>query len=353
VSARQGLQVGVAGATGLVGREFLELLERRAFPIERLRLFASARSAGQRMGFRGAEIAVEELERADPAGLDLVLFSAGKTVAREQAPRFAAAGALVVDNSSAFREDPAVPLVVPEVNAAELASLGEGGAIVANPNCTTIVLVMGLAPLHRAFGVEEVVVSTYQAVSGAGKAARDELLDQARAFARGGPETFTHYDRPIFLNLIPKIGEWTGAGDCFEERKVVRETRRILGAAGLPVYATTVRVPVERCHSLSVFARLRWPVTEAEARETLASAPGVALLDLPTPRELARREATFVGRLRVGPEDARVVRFWVVSDQLWKGAALNAIQIAEARLAAGHWGGPALAAAAGREGEPS
>jgi aspartate-semialdehyde dehydrogenase len=333
------LRVGVAGATGLVGDEFLDLLERRAFPIDRLRLFARARSAGRRIAFRGAEIEVEELERADPSGLDLVLFSAGKHVARAQAPRFAAAGAIVVDNSSAFREELAVPLVVPEVNAAALASLGSGGAIVANPNCTTIVLVMGLAPLQRAFGIEEVVVSTYQAVSGAGRKARDELLDQARAFSRGEPETFAHYDRPIFLNLIPKIGEWTGDGDCFEEHKVVCETRRILGAETLPIYATTVRVPVERCHSLSVFARLRWPVTEAEVREVLQSAPGVLLHDLPTPRELARREETSVGRLRIGPDDPRVVRFWAVSDQLWKGAALNAIQIAETLIATGRLGG--------------
>ena len=333
------LHVGVAGATGLVGDEFLDLLERRAFPIQSLRLFASARSAGKRITFRGTEIAVEELERADPSGLDLMLFSAGKGIAREQAPRFAAAGAVVVDNSSAFREDPMIPLVVPEVNAAALESFGPGGGIIANPNCTTIVLVMGLAPLHRVFGIEEVVASTYQAVSGAGRKARDELLDQARAFTRGEPEVFTHYDRPIFLNLIPKIGEWTGDGDCFEERKVVRETQRILGADALTVYATTVRVPVERCHSISVLARLRWPVTEAEVREVLESAPGVTLQDLPTPRELARREETFIGRLRIGPDDRRVVRFWAVSDQLWKGAALNAIQIAETLIATGRLGG--------------
>lgn len=343
MKANRPLRVGVAGATGLVGDEFLDLLERRAFPIESLRLFASARSAGKQVAFRGTAIAVEELAAADPAGLDLMLFSAGKGVAREQAPRFAAAGAVVVDNSSAFREDPEIPLVVPEVNAAALSELPPGGAIIANPNCTTIVLVMGLAPLHRAFGITEVVASTYQAVSGAGRRARDELLDQARAFTRGEPESFTHYDRPIFLNLIPKIGDWTGDGDCFEEKKVVRETQRILGAPGLPVYATTVRVPVERCHSISVLARLRWPATEAEVREVLAAAPGVALQDLPTPRELARREETFIGRLRIGPEDQRVVRFWAVSDQLWKGAALNAIQIAETLIARGRLGGATAA----------
>ena len=271
----------------------------------------------------------------------MLLCSAGKRVAAEQAPRFAAAGAIVIDNSSAFREDPAVPLIVPEVNGAQLrawlagarggAPLARGG-IIANPNCTTIVLLLPLDALRRAFGLEEVVVSTYQAVSGAGREARDELLGQARAFSLGEPETWRHYDRPIFLNVIPKIGDWVGA-DCFEEVKVVRETRRILGAPDLRLYATTVRVPVERCHSASVFARLGRPATEAEVREALAGAPGVALEELPTPRELARREEVFVGRIRVGPDDGRVVRLWIVSDQLWKGAALNAIQIAE-RIAA-------------------
>jgi aspartate-semialdehyde dehydrogenase len=334
MSQDHGLQVGVAGATGLVGREFLDLLARREFPIARLRLFASARSAGTRVAWGGTEITVEELERADPAGLDLVLFSAGKQVARAQAPRFAAAGAIVIDNSSAFREEPSVPLVVPEVNAHALDALGTG-RIIANPNCSAIVLLMPLAPLHRALGVEEVVVSTYQAVSGAGRAALEELLGQARAFTRGEPEAWGHYDRPIFLNLIPKIGEWTGEGDCYEERKIVNETRRILGAPALPIYVTTVRVPVERCHSLSVMARMRWPVTEAEVMKVLGTAPGVRLHDLPTPRELIRREETFVGRVRVGPDDPRVVRFWAVSDQLWKGAALNAIQIAESLIASG------------------
>jgi aspartate-semialdehyde dehydrogenase len=335
------LHVGLAGATGLVGREFLELLERREWPLASLRLFASARSAGKRIAFGGREIEVEDLATADPSGLDILFCSAGKRVAAEQAPRYAAAGAIVIDNSSAFREDPDVPLIVPEVNGDALdawaRARSDRGGIIANPNCTTIVLVLPLAPLHRAFGIEEVVVSTYQAVSGAGKAALDELLDQARAFSRNEPETWRHYDRPIFLNVIPKIGDWSGAGDCFEEQKVVRETQRILGAARLPVYATTVRVPVERCHSESVFVRLRWPVTDAEVRAALERAPGIALHDFPTPRELARREEVFVGRIRVGPDDRRVVRLWVVGDQLWKGAALNAIQIAERLIEAGHF----------------
>ncbi|MFH1145126.1 MAG: aspartate-semialdehyde dehydrogenase [Candidatus Eisenbacteria bacterium] len=323
-----GPSVGVAGATGLVGREFLALLERRAFPVGRLRLFASHRSAGQKIVWRGEEFVVEELQRADPAGCDLVFFSAGKQVAREAAPRFAAAGAIVIDNSSAFREDPAVPLVVPEVNGQTLNEVAPG-AIIANPNCSTIIMLLPVAPLHRAFGVEEIVVSTYQSVSGAGLEAREELYEQARAFARGEPEVWRHYDRPIFLNLIPKIGEMMPGGDCYEEYKIARETRRILGTPALPVYATTVRVPVERCHSESVLVRLRWPVAAEEVLEALRQAPGVQLAELPSPRESARREETFVGRVRVGPEDRRIVRFWVVGDQLWKGAALNGIQIAE------------------------
>ena len=333
-----GLNVGVAGATGLVGREFLDVLERRSFPIRRLRLFASERSAGRTVAWRGQEIVVEELQRADPAGLDVVLFSAGKQVAREQAPRFAEGGAVVIDNSSAFREDPSVPLVVPEVNAHALDGV-QGGRVIANPNCSTIILLLPVAALHRAFGVEEIVVSTYQSVSGAGKEAVDELYGQARAFAHGEPETWHHYDRPIFLNLIPKIGDLMPGGDCYEEHKIVRETRRILGEEKLAVYATTIRVPVERCHSESVLVRLRWPVTEAEVREALAGAPGLRLEDLPSPRECIRREETFVGRVRVGPDDRRIVRFWVVGDQLWKGAALNAIQIAEEVAARGVWAG--------------
>lgn len=321
------LQIGIAGATGVVGREFLELLKQRSFPAGGFRFFASQRSAGERIAFGGQDIIVEDLATADPAGLDLVFFSAGKAAAREHAARFTEAGAIVVDNSSAFREDPAIPLVVPEVNGQELA--GSSSRIIANPNCATIILLLPLAGLHRARGIQEVVVSTYQAVSGAGKAALDDLLGQARAFASGEPETWHHYDRPIFLNLIPKIGDWAEEGDCLEERKIVQETWRILGDDSFPVYATTVRVPVERCHCESVFVRLKHGVTRDEVVRIMADAPGIAIDDLPTPRELTRREEVFVGRIRVDRRDSRVVRFWVVSDQLWKGAALNAIQIAE------------------------
>ncbi len=329
------LEVGIAGATGVVGRELLDLLERRRFPLGRLRLFASHRSLGRVVRFGDRDLVVEDLAQADPSGLDLMLFSCGKAVAREQAPRFAEAGAIVIDNSSAFRGDPEIPLVVPEVNGPVLEHWS--GRIIANPNCSTIILLLPLAALHRTFGLAEVVVSTYQAVSGAGQAAVDDLLGQARAFARGESETWTHYDRPIFLNLIPTIGGMTEGGDCHEEQKMVRESHRILDDASFPLYATTIRVPVERCHSESVFVRLRRPVTREEVCAGLRDAPGVLLDELPTPRELARREEVFVGRIRVGPEDPSIVRFWVVSDQLWKGAALNVIQVAEQLIRQGRF----------------
>jgi aspartate-semialdehyde dehydrogenase len=316
-----------------VGREFLDLLERRDFPVGELRLMASGRSAGTRMTLNGSERTVEDLASADPAGLDLAFFSAGGEMARAHAPRFAAAGAIVVDNSAAFREDPAVPLVVPEVNAAELSA--SESRIIANPNCSTIILLLPLAQLHRAFGLSEVVVATYQSVSGAGKAAVADLFGQVRAFASGEPETWHHYDRPIFLNLIPQIGDWTAEGDCLEERKMIRETWRILGDDSFPVYATCVRVPVERCHSEAILVRVKRDVTAAEIADLLRGAPGIALNELPTPRELIRRSEVFVGRIRVDEGDRRTVRLWVVSDQLWKGAALNAIQIAERLIAAG------------------
>jgi len=321
------LDVGIVGATGAVGVEFLDLLERRGFPVGRLRLFGSARSAGRRIGWRGRELEVEDLDRARVEGMDLALFSAGKAVSKAHAGRFADAAPLVVDNSSAFRGDPDVPLIVPEVNADALA--GSRARVIANPNCSTIILLVPLAPIHRAIGVDQCVVSTYQAVSGAGKVAQDELLGQARAFAAGEPERCQVWDRPIFLNVIPKIGGYLPDGDTEEEAKFTHESRKILGDWGFRAYATTVRVPVERCHSESVFLRLPRPTSADEIRRIWDAAPGVVWDDLATPREWARREEVAVSRLRVDADDPHIVRFWCVSDQLWKGAALNAIQIAE------------------------
>ncbi len=337
MTAHRPLRMGIAGATGMVGRELLELLEARDFPIQQIRLFASRNSAGGHVFFRDRELVVEDLAEARAGELDLVFFSAGGAVAREHAPRFAEAGAFVIDNSSAFRDDEAVPLIVPEVNGALLER--SPSRLIANPNCSTIILLLPLAPLHRELGLEEVVVSTYQAVSGAGKRAMDDLIGQAHAYAQGEEEIARFFDRPIFLNLIPRIGDWTPEGDCLEERKMVRETARILGDSGFAVYATTVRVPVERCHCESVFVRLGRPASREQVTELLRASPGVVVNELPTPRELARREEVFVGRIRVAPADGRVVRFWVVSDQLWKGAALNAIQIAERLLASGRFDG--------------
>ena len=320
-------QVGIAGATGMVGREFLDLLASREFPVAELRLFASAASAGRRITWRDRTLTVEDLATADPVGLDILFFCAGAATARVQAPRFVRAGVTVIDNSSAFRNDPAVPLIVPEVNGELLE--GRAPTLIANPNCSTIILMLPLAVLHREFGLRELIVSTYQAVSGSGKAAMDDLLGQVRAFVDGEPEEHKFYDRPIFMNLIPQIGDWTAGGNCVEEEKMIRESWRILGDDSFPIYPTTVRVPVERCHSESVFVRLKRETTIEELTALFAAAPGIALEEMPTPREKIRREEVFVGRIRVEQKDRRLVRFWVVSDQLWKGAALNAIQIGE------------------------
>lgn len=325
--------VAVVGATGVVGREFCRTLGERRFPADAVRLFASARSAGTRLSVYDREVTVEDVETADVRGVDVALFSCGSANSKRLAPRFAEAGAYVIDNSSAFRMDPAVPLVVPEVNAAVLDDAQ--GRIIANPNCSTIILLMPLAPLHRRFGVKRVIVSTYQAVSGAGRAALDELDAQARAWAAGEPEPTQVYDRPIHRNLIPQIGALLPDGYCEEERKVVLETQKILGAPEMVVLPTTVRVPVERCHSESVYVELARPVYPHEIRSAWTETPGLVVIDgddprrWPTPRELAGTWDTAVGRLRAagGRDDAWL--FWVVADQLLKGAALNAIQIAE------------------------
>jgi len=327
------IRVGIVGATGMVGREFLILLAKRNLPIAKLRLFASSRSAGQSIHFCGQQIEVEDVASADPAGLDVAFFSAGGEVSLAQAPRFTKAGVTVVDNSSAFRTDPAVPLVVPEING-DLLDDSES-KLIANPNCSTIIMLMPLAVLHRIYGLQEVIVSTYQAVSGAGRSALDDLFNQARAWAAGQVEPCDFYDQPIFLNLIPQIGDSASGGDFLEEQKMIRETRRILSDDSFPIFPTTVRVPIERCHSESVFVRLKREASSQEIAGHFSSAAGLVVTELPTPRDLASKEDVYVGRIRVCEEDKRIVRFWVVSDQLWKGAALNAIQIAERLIASG------------------
>jgi aspartate-semialdehyde dehydrogenase len=326
--------VAILGATGAVGKESLEILEERNFPLAALRLFASKRSAGEVMTCQGKEWTVEELtESSSFAGVDFAFISATDAISKEYGPRLGAAGVVVIDDSGVFRMDPQVPLVVPEVNAAALRSLPRG--IVAIPNCTTTPLVMALKPLHDAVGVKRVVVTTFQSVSGTGAAAMDELLDQTRALMAFRDVKAEVYPYQIAFNLLPHIGSFSEGGECSEEIKIVRETRKILDAPKMRVTSTTVRVPVLRCHSESINVELEKPLTPNEARAALAAMPGVLVYDdplkklYPMPLDATGKDEVYVGRIR---EDASVtngLNLWVVSDNLRKGAALNAVQIAE------------------------
>ncbi|MCI0343351.1 MAG: aspartate-semialdehyde dehydrogenase [Planctomycetales bacterium] len=331
--AGKGYRVAIVGATGAVGQEFLAVLEQRKFPVRDLRLFASARSAGRKVRFAGAEVSVEEAGPGVFRGIELALFSAGASVSRTLGPAARDAGALVVDNSSAFRMDPEVPLVVPEVNPEALA---EAKGLVANPNCTTIMLVVPLAPLHRAVRCREVVLSSYQAVSGTGAKAIAELEAQVRAWAGGKPAPAPSvYPKPIAFNVLPRVGSMdAGSGESEEERKVALETRKILGDPTIQVAATCVRVPVWRAHSESVTVFPEKPLDPPTARKLLAKAPGVRLLPEedtwgPTPQEAAGQDDVLVGRIRTARADRPALSFFCAGDQLRKGAALNAVQIAE------------------------
>lgn len=335
-----GHKVAIVGATGAVGQELLAVLEQRAFPLDELRLLASPRSAGRRLRFRGEELPVEVLSRERLAGCTLALFSAGGGTSREWAPRAVEAGAVVVDNSSAFRQDPEVPLVVPEVNAAAAAA---HRGIIANPNCTTILLVVALAPLHALGGLARVVVASYQAASGAGAQAMAELEAQSRAVLAGETPRVEHLPRQIAFNLFPHIDVFLPDEGLAsrEEMKVVWETRKIMGLPALQAVSTCVRVPVLRAHSEAVFLELERPVTVEAARAALAAAPGVRLVDdplagvYPTPLEAAGEDDVLVGRVRIdptlphGPDGGRGLCLFLSGDQLRKGAALNAVQIAE------------------------
>ncbi len=326
--------VAILGATGAVGKESLEILEERNFPLAALRLFASKRSAGEVMTCQGKDWTVEELtESSSFAGVDFAFISATDAISKEYGPRLGAAGVVVIDDSGVFRMDPQVPLVVPEVNAAALRSLPRG--IVSIPNCTTTPLVMALKPLHDAVGVKRVVVTTFQSVSGTGAAAMDELLDQTRALMAFRDVKAEVYPYQIAFNLLPHIGSFSEGGECSEEIKIVRETRKILEAPKMRVTSTTVRVPVLRCHSESINVELEKPLTPNEARAALAAMPGVLVYDdplkklYPMPLDATGKDEVYVGRIR---EDASVtngLNLWVVSDNLRKGAALNAVQIAE------------------------
>lgn len=337
------VNIGVVGATGQVGQVMRTLLEQRDFPATSVRFFASARSEGKKLPFRGQEIEVENSETADPSGLDIALFSAGATMSRVQAPRFAAAGAVVVDNSSAWRKDPDVPLVVSEVNFKRDAGTRPKG-IIANPNCTTMAAMPVLKPLHDEAGLTRLIVSSYQAVSGSGLAGVDELASQARAVI-DGVEQLVHdgsaleypapvkYVAPIAFNIVPLAGSLVddGSGETDEDQKLRNESRKILGIPELLVSGTCVRVPVFTGHSLSINAEFAEPLSVSRATELLASAPGVKLVDVPTPLAAAGVDESLVGRIRQDPgvPDGRGLALFVSGDNLRKGAALNTIQIAE------------------------
>ncbi|MGO8870826.1 MAG: aspartate-semialdehyde dehydrogenase [Acidimicrobiales bacterium] len=340
------MRVAVVGATGQVGTVMRMVLEERSFPLDELRLFATSRSAGRRLPFRGGEVVVEDAATADVSGLDIALFSSGAAASRELAPRFAAAGAIVIDNSSAWRMDPQVPLVVPEVNAGTLASIPRG--IVANPNCTTMVAMPVLKPLHDAAGLRRLVVSTYQAVSGAGLAGVAELDDQLHKTVDGAVAlTFdgTAVDYPpastfpdvIAHNVVPVAGSLVGdgSGETSEEQKFRDESRKILDVPALPVSCTCVRVPVFTGHSLAIMAEFGEDLPPGRAAELLAAAPGVELTDLPTPLRAAGRDPSLVGRIRAVEGVPHALALFVSGDNLRKGAALNAVQVAEALLAMG------------------
>jgi len=333
-----GVRLGVVGATGQVGAVVLRLLAERAFPLAELRLFASARSAGSTLRCGDRDVVVEDASTADPSGLDIAIFSAGGGTSKQLAPRFAAAGATVVDNSSAWRMDPDVPLVVSEVNPQALAEVRKG--IVANPNCTTMAAMPVLKPLHDAAGLVRIVASTYQAVSGSGLAGVEELDGQARATVQqatglvhdGSAVAFPQpqkYVAPIAFNVLPLAGSVVddGSFETDEEHKLRNESRKILGIPDLRVSGTCVRVPVFTGHSLSLNVEFARPMSVATATELLRDAPGVELCDVPTPLRAAGRDPSLVGRLRQdGPNG---LALFVSNDNLRKGAALNAVQIAE------------------------
>lgn len=341
------VDVGVIGATGLVGREMLRILEERAFPVGTLRAYASPRSEGRSLPFAGGEVTCEVLRDGCFDGLDLVIVDVDDPLALEWAPRAAAAGARVVDNSAAFRMEPDVPLVVAEVNPEDLAALPRG--IAACPNCTTMVLVTALAPLQRAAGVERMVVSTYQSVSGAGAPGITELEQQWTKFA-GGSDALRRaatvegvivpgevWSKPIAGNVIPLAGSVREAGYTSEEWKLVHESRKILHDPSMAVTATCVRVPVYVGHAMTANVEFREPMSRERAVELLADAPGVRLVDdgagAPTALEGAGIDPVLVGRLREDPSRANTLDLWVTGDNLRKGAALNAVQMAEVLIA--------------------
>ncbi len=334
-------KVAIAGATGAVGVEFLRLLEDRHFPISELRLLASARSAGKTMQFQGRDVLVEELTETSFANIDIAFFSAGGSISKKFAPIAVRAGAVVVDNSSAFRMDPKVPLVIPEINPEAIA---EHNGIIANPNCSTIIAIVPLWPIHVRNRIHRLIASTYQAASGAGAAAMEELRESTRAHLEDREYAHTVLPHPYAFNLFShnsKIDPATGYNE--EETKMVQETKKIFGDADIRISATCVRVPVLRAHSEALTFECENPITPAEVREILASAPGVKLIDdpvknyFPMPKDASGQGDVLVGRIRQDSSDpsGKSIAMFVAGDQLLKGAALNAVQIAEVMVEKG------------------
>jgi aspartate-semialdehyde dehydrogenase len=325
-------RIAVVGATGAVGVEMLRVMERRNFPVSSLRLLASPRSAGRTLEFKGKDVAIEPLTKNSFEGIDIALFSAGSGISKEYADIAVKSGAVVIDNSSAFRQSDNVPLVVPEVNGADVAN---HKGIIANPNCTTAITLMALYPLHKKFRVRRVFASSYQAVSGAGARAIDELHGQVQSIANEQPIAREVFPHQIAFNVIPQVDSFVETGYTKEEMKMQNEGRRIMHLPTFKASVTCVRVPIYRAHSVAVSAEFERPVTLNEAREAIHAFPGVELRDdpsrniYPMPLDYADKDVCGVGRLRLDCALENGLSFWVCGDQLLKGAALNAVQIAE------------------------
>jgi aspartate-semialdehyde dehydrogenase len=326
--------VAVAGATGAVGEVMLQILAERNFPVKNIRLLASERSVGKRIAFRGEQVPVELLQKSAFKGIDIALFSAGASRSREFAPAAWESGAVVIDNSSAFRMEPDIPLVVPEINPHAIAQFRNRG-IIANPNCTTIITIMPLKPLHDYGKLKRVVASSYQATSGAGAKAMAELVSQTKAFAKGEKMEVAAFKHQIAFNVIPHIDSFLDNGYTKEEMKMANEGRKIMEIPDLRVTCTTVRVPVLTAHSISVNAQFEKKITREKARELLAKFPGCQVMDdpgsnvYPMPLLCAGKDDCYIGRIREDDSAENALNFWVCGDQLRKGAALNAIQIGE------------------------
>ena len=334
------MRIAIVGASGAVGQEFLRVLDEQNFPIDELLLFGSSRSAGRKYTFRGKDIVVKELKHNDDfEGVDIAFTSAGAGTSREYASTITKHGAIMIDNSSAFRMDEDVPLVVPEVNGDDAFNTPRN--IIANPNCTTIQMVVALKPLNDISPIKRVHVATYQAASGAGAAAMDELMEQHAQLVRGEEPTIEKFAYQLAYNVIPQVDVFTDNGYTKEEMKMYNETKKIMHAPSLDVSATCVRVPVMRAHSESIWIETEQPISIEQAREALSNAEGVVVLDAPAqkkypmPLDIANEDPVYVGRLRKDLTCANGLSFWVVGDQIKKGAALNAVQIAQYMIAHG------------------